>query len=183
MKRDIDQILTEWLVLEAQSGDERAMNHLAREWRPKLLRYAARQIQDEEAAKDVVQETFIAVSKSIGKLKDPASFPRWIYQILHRRGVDYIRGKARGRRNSMVMDTDSISEEIVHEGILVSTIDIHNALHILKSDSYQLIHLHYLHGFNLREIAQITGTPVGTLKSRLHAARNLLRQFLGGKSS
>lgn len=181
MKRDSEQILTEWLVLLAQSGDLRAMNHLAKEWYPKLMRYAGHQVQDEDAAKDIVQETFITVSRSIGKLRDPAAFPRWIYQILHRRGVDFLRKKARVRRNEHVIE--ALYVKTSDEEMLTSNIDIRNALQNLKGDGYQLIHLHYLHGFNLKEIARITGIPVGTVKSRLHSARNHLRRLLGDKLS
>jgi len=56
MKRDSEQILTEWLVSCAQYGDSRALNHLAKIWRPRLLRYAGRQIQDEEAAKNLCRK-------------------------------------------------------------------------------------------------------------------------------
>ena len=181
MKRDSEQILTEWLVLLAQTGDLRAMNQLATQWHPRLMRYASRQIQDEDAAKDIVQETFITVSRSIGKLRDPAAFPRWIYQILHRRGVDFLRRRARVRRNDQV--TCGFCGTPSDEEILTSNIDIRNALQNLKDDGYQLIHLHYLHGFNLKEIARITGIPVGTVKSRLHSARNQLRRLLGDKLS
>ena len=179
MRRDSEQILTEWLVLWAQSGDSRAMNHLAIKWRPKLIRYASRQIQDVEAAKDLVQETFITVCKSIGKLNDPAAFPRWIYQILHRRGVDYIRSRARIRRGNQAVNESC--GKTSDEETLTSNIDIHNALHHLENSSYQLVHLHYLHGFNLKEIARVTGIPVGTVKSRLYAARHHLRQLMGDK--
>ncbi len=180
MKRDSTQILTEWLVLKAQSGDSQAMNLLAKQWYPILLRYAAYQIQDDESAKDVVQETLIAVSKGIRKLNDPAAFSRWIYQILHRRGVDYVRNRIKERSNdNSYIEFDN---KVFDEDRMASSIDIQRALRNLKDNSYQLVHLHYLHGFNSREIATITGIPEGTIKSRLHAARNHLRQLLGGIS-
>ena len=178
MKRNSEQILTEWLVLKARSGDSRAMNLLVKEWHPKLLRYSSRQIRDEEAAKDVVQDTFMTVFKGIRKLKDPAAFPRWIYQILHRRGVDYIRRRTRNRRTN---DFIASVNQTLDEDKTMEALDIQRALRDLDSDSYQVVHLHYLHGFNLRDVSRITGVPEGTVKSRLFSARNHLRQFLGGK--
>jgi RNA polymerase sigma-70 factor (ECF subfamily) len=178
MERNSEQILTEWLVLKAQSGDVRAMNLLVKEWHPKLLRYASRQILDGEAAKDVVQDTFMTVTKSIRKLKDPAAFPRWLYQILHRRGVDHIRRETRSRRNdNFTAPVNQTLDEIK----TTESLDVQKALRNLDSDNYQVVHLHYLHGFNLKEISRITGVPEGTVKSRLYSARNNLRQFLGGK--
>jgi RNA polymerase sigma factor (sigma-70 family) len=178
MKRNSEQILTEWLVLKAQSGDVRAMNLLMKQWHPKLLRYASRQIRDGEAAKDVVQNTFMTVTKGIRKLKDPAAFPRWIYQILHRRGVDYLRREIRSKRND---DFTAPVNQRLNEDRTTESLDIQKALRNLDSDSYQVVHLHYLHGFNLKEVSRITRVPEGTVKSRLYSARNNLRQFLGGK--
>jgi RNA polymerase sigma-70 factor (ECF subfamily) len=178
MKRNSEQILTEWLVLKARSGDARAINLLVKEWHPKLRRYASRQIRDEEAAKDVVQDTFMTVTKGIRKLKDPAAFPRWIYQILHRRGVDYIRRKTRSRRND---DLNVAVNQTLNVDKTTESLDIQKALRNLDSDSYQVVHLHYLHGFNLKEVSRITGVPEGTVKSRLYSARNHLRQLLGGE--
>ena len=178
MKRNSEQILTEWLVLKARSGDVRAMNLLVKEWHPKLLRYSSRQLRDEEAAKDVVQDTFMTVTKGMRKLKDPAAFPRWVYQILHRRGVDYLRREMRSRRND---DFTAPSNQTLDEDKTTESLDIQKALRNLDSDSYQVVHLHYLHGFNLKEVSRITSVPEGTVKSRLYSARNNLRQFLGGK--
>jgi RNA polymerase sigma-70 factor (ECF subfamily) len=127
-----------------------------------------------------VKETLlITVSRSIGKLRDPAAFPRWVYQILHRRGVDFLRKNARVSQNGRRVR--ELEEKPADEGIIASTIDIRNALRHLSRDSYQVIHLHYLRGFSLKEIACITWIPVGTVKSSLHAARNNMRQILGGK--
>ena len=179
MKRNSDQILTELLVLRAQSGDSRAIDLLVKEWHPRLLRYASRQIRDQEAAKDVVQETFMTVSKGIRHLNDPAAFSRWIYQILHRRGVDYLRSKGRNKRSDASAEFDNRS---CNEEKMTASIDIRNALHRLEDNSYQLVHLYYLHGFGLKEIARITGIPEGTVKSRLHAARNHLRRLLGERN-
>ena len=124
-----------------------------------------------------MQDTFIAVSKGIRRLNDPAAFPRWIYQILHRRGVDYIRSKGRFRQSQQTIN--SIDREAFDEDKMTSKIDIQKALNNLTDDSYRLVHLHYLHGFNMKEIARITGIPEGTVKSRLHAARKHLKRLLG----
>ena len=178
MQRNSEQILTEWLVLHAQSGNAAALDQLLKIWYPKFLRYATHQLRNAEAAKDVVQETLFAVAKSIGKLEDPATFPKWAYQILQRRGVDYLRKEIRIRRNSAIegnppwhIDNDS--------GVGMDTrLALGKALDSLKTDSYQIVHLRYLIGLNLKEIAAVMGIPEGTVKSRLHSARVQLRKLL-----
>ncbi len=97
MRRNSEHILSEWLVLNAQSGKSAAMDQLLRIWYPKFLRYSTHQLNNREAAKDVVQETLLTIARKIGKVKDPVAFPKWAYQILHRRGVDFQRNEIRRR--------------------------------------------------------------------------------------
>lgn len=178
MQRNSDQILTEWLVLSAQGGNAKALDQLLRIWYPKLLRYATHQVRNAEAAKDVVQEALMTVAKRITRLDDPAAFPKWTYQILQRRGVDYVRKEIRSRRNSSA--AGSLNEEIDGESTanLDSHIMLNKALANLSQDSYQIVHLRYLIGLDLREIAAVIGIPAGTVKSRLHSARTQLRALL-----
>lgn len=182
MQRNRDQVLTEWLVLHAQGGNARAMDQLLKHWYPKLLRYASNQIENREAAKDVVQETMMIVARRIGRLRDPAAFPKWTYQILQRRGVDYLRKEIRNRRNT---DASPRCDEALDGdpmGDLDVRMTVNNALQSLQSDSYQIVHLRYLLGLDLREIANVVGIPTGTVKSRLHSARAQLRTLLEEKA-
>lgn len=178
MQRNSDQILTEWLVLSAQGGNAEALDQLLRIWYPKLLRYASHQVQNSEAAKDVVQEALMTVAKRIAKLDDPAAFPKWTYQILQRRGVDYLRKEIRSRRNSAA--GGSLNGEIDDKSTinLDSQIMLNKALADLSPDRYQIVHLRYLIGLDLKEIAAVIGIPTGTVKSRLHSARTQLRALL-----
>ncbi len=173
MKRSSQQILDEWLVTCSQSGDKQALNRLLQRWRPRLLAYAHRQLGDVEAAKDVVQETLLAVTKEIRKLKDVATFPKWCYQILHRRGCDWIAKKQRQRRNDDVLILESVEQdEPGFDPVL------QKALNTLDTDHYQTLRLFYLEEFSLVEIAEIIRVPVGTVKSRLFNGRLKLKQYL-----
>lgn len=183
MRRNSEQILTEWLVLGAQSGQVSAVEQLLKIWYPKLLRYATHQLGNKDAAQDVVQETAITVARTIRKLKDPVAFPKWAYQILHRRGVDYQRREIR-RRNRETPVSSPHNVDIAAESAGDQQEDgmlIQNALKGLGELSYNVIHLHYLHGLSVKEIATICDIPEGTVKSRLHAARGKLRELLAGK--
>ena len=180
MQRNSDHILTEWLVLNAQSGKAAAMDQLLKIWYPRFLRYSAHQLHDREAAQDVVQETLVTVAKKIVNLKDPVAFPKWAYQILHRRGVDYQRTEIRRRSREA---SDGCPETPSHGDALPefesdTSQAIRDALAGLNGLSYNVIHLFYLDGLSLREIATICCIPVGTVKSRLHTARGKLRKIL-----
>jgi len=183
MSRNREDILTEWLVLNAQSGKTEAMNQLLKIWYPKFLRYSTRQLQDEEAAKDAVQDALVVVAKKIVGLRDPVAFPKWAYQILHRRGVDHQRAEMRRRNNESANRVLEATAESDDRSTL--SIDarqtIGSALQHLDGDCYNVVHLHYLHELSLREIAAICHIPVGTVKSRLHTARGKLRKLLVDK--
>ena len=156
------------------------MNELLKLWYPKLLRYSARQLNDGDAAKDVVQETLVLIAKRIRKLKDPVAFPRWSYQILHRRGVDYQRSeiRRRARETKTAQPETSNAAEAAPEFEIDTQQTVQGALTELDSDSYTVVHLFYLHDLSLREIATICSIPVGTVKSRLHTARGKLKKLL-----
>ena len=180
MERNSDHVLTEWLVLNAQSGKAAAMEQLLKRWYPKFLRYSTYQLKSSEAAKDVVQETLLTVARKIGRLKDPVAFPRWSYQILHRRGVDYQRSEIRRRQREVSDDgTETAASDVQDDEQRNDDSEvIHTAMQGLGELSYNMIHLRYLHGLSLKEVAAVCDIPVGTVKSRLHAARNKLKVLL-----
>ncbi len=179
MKRTPEQILTEWLVLQTQAGKQEALSHLLREWHPRLLRYAIRQLKDAEAAREVVQETMLNLARGIMRLRDPATFPKWCYQILQRRCSDHLRKVVRERaRAAGVEELDHIAAPALADQAEV--LSLHKALATLSREGYQVVHLHYLDGFNTAEIAEIIEVPEGTVKSRLYKARQDLRAIMGG---
>lgn len=183
MHRNSDNVLTEWLVLSAQGGKASAVNQLLKIWYPRFLRYSARQLNDGDAAKDVVQDTLVLIAKRIRRLKDPVAFPRWSYQILHRRGVDYQRSEIRRRaREAKTAQPDTPTREDTNPEFEVDTKQtVRDALAELDSDGYTVVHLYYLHDLSLREIATICSIPVGTVKSRLYTARGKLKKLLEEK--
>lgn len=180
MTRTSDQILSEWLVLQVQSGNRTARDALCRLWYPLLHRYAARQLEDGAEAADAVQEALIKSLDRIALLRDPAAYPLWVYTILHRRCMDELRRRIRHRR--FVQESERELEAGPADAYRSDQdlrADLAGAMQKLGAESYQVVHLHYLHGLGLQDIAEITGVPAGTVKSRLHAARNKLKQYLG----
>jgi RNA polymerase sigma-70 factor (ECF subfamily) len=172
MPRDSEQILTEWLVLQAQSGSADALEQLLKLWYPKLLRYAAGQARGQDAAKDVVQETLLSAARRIRRIQDPAAFPSWLYRILQRRIADHLRIQIRQQRADAAGDTYSDEAE-PGPGT-----PLQDALASLAAESYQVVHLRYLIGLSVKEIAAIIEVPEGTVKSRLYTARAQLRTLL-----
>jgi RNA polymerase sigma-70 factor (ECF subfamily) len=178
MNRNSEQVLTEYLVINCQLGDADALHQLLTIWYPKLLRYAKRQLGDEQKAQDAVQITLEMVSKSIRQLKDPAAFAKWVYQVLQGKSVDLIRSKQRQDKLCAEYSQyqESIDQSMVENEDQNS--DFSRLLAGLPIEVYQLVHLHYLEGFNMQEIGELLGVPSGTIKSRLHHARQLIKHHL-----
>ncbi len=173
-----DRILDEYLVVLSQSGSSEALDGLARRWTPRLRRYAARLLggssDDAETARDVVQEVWIGVIRGLRGLRDPGQFPAWIYGITTRKCADVIRTKVRRRR----FDADSAAGRSRKEAGLTpeSQIDLASAIRGLPLTHRAVVHLFYREEMRVEEIASILEIPVGTVKSRLHSARETLRE-------
>ena len=179
MRRKSEQIFVEWLVLGAQSGDSEALAELIKNLYPKLLRYAARQLNNEDSAKDVVQNVFEVLSKDFRKVKDPAAFMAWVYQITHRKSIDYIRENQRRRTLREHYEYENSIQTIEPQSADVLILD--DLLRKLAPAQYQLVHLYYLEGFSVNEVASILKVPNGTIKSRLFAVRQQLTDLTGEK--
>ncbi len=178
MKRNSEQILVEWLVIEAQLGEASAMTQLVHLFYPKMLRFATRQLQDQEAAKDVVQNTLEVLSRDIGRVSDPSAFTGWLYQVLHRKGVNFIRQAMRTRQINQVLETD-LEASTQGGDEPAESLQLEKLLVELESDTYQIIHLHYLEGLSIRAIAEVLVLAEGTVKSRLFNARRQLHKLTG----
>ena len=98
MKRQVDDILDELLVLRCQDGEAGAVDQLFRRWQPRLRRHAWRMTGEHDLADDAVQDAWMAILRGLSRLSDPATFPTWAYRIVTRKVVDLIRRKQRQRR-------------------------------------------------------------------------------------
>lgn len=178
MRRGLEQALDDYLVLLAQGGSQEAFARLAARWTPKLLAFAARTLGTTEAAKDVVQDTWESAVRGLPRLSDPASFRAWIYAIAARKCADALRGKYRDAR--IAESAEAMSAEMASaEGEHNTRLDIAEALKRLPPEQRVAVSLFFSEGMSVAEIATISGAPAGTVKSRLFAARQTLREIFG----
>jgi RNA polymerase sigma-70 factor (ECF subfamily) len=179
----LERALDEYLVSLSQAGSVDALDALARRWTPRLLRYARRVLggsDDAEAARDVVQDTWVGVIRGLRGLRDPAQFPGWIYGIATRRCADAIRAQTRRRRHDAGVGAGPAGEAVAASSASSEQhIDLANAIRGLSPIHRAVVHLFYLEDFTVEEIASVLEIPAGTVKSRLHHAREALRQHLG----
>jgi RNA polymerase sigma-70 factor (ECF subfamily) len=179
-----DRALDEYLVVLSQTGSREALDGLARRWTPRLLRYSRRVLggssEAAEAARDVVQETWIGAIRGLPGLRDPAQFPAWIYGIATRKCADAIR--ASRRRGRLVADSAVGGSDRAAELAADRQIDLATAIRTLPPMHRAVVHLFYREDLGVDEIAAVLNVPAGTIKSRLHHAREALRRQLGASA-
>jgi RNA polymerase sigma-70 factor (ECF subfamily) len=180
------RVLDEYLVSLGQAGSVEALDGLARRWTPRLLRYAARVLgasaDAAETTRDVVQETWIGAIRGLRGLRDPAQFPAWIYGIATRKCADAIRSNMRRRR----LEAQAEAGDAARSTASLATeqqIDMKTAIRGLPPIHRAVLHLFYREELSVEEIASVLGIPAGTVKSRLHHAREALRRQLGSAAA
>jgi RNA polymerase sigma-70 factor (ECF subfamily) len=175
-----DKLFNAILVLRCQRRDESAFRELVNRWEPRLYYYLRRIVENENDVWDTLQETWLAVFQNIRKLQDPLKFPTWLYQISHNKAVSLLRKenrytqmtfeqKANYRENNNTVSAVNEQAELVHK-----------ALEKLKLAHREVLTLHFLEGFSIREMAWVIGISEGTAKSRLYYAKNELQKALKG---
>jgi len=161
----------ELLVIDAKQGDKAAFTQLCRYFHPSLLRYSYKLCNDVQLAHDAVQNSWIKITKSILKIEDPRAFRSWIYQSVKWQTLDLIRKDQRDKQRLSEIDVDELSadEDKNNSGYLLAHIAE------LSDIDKQAIHLFYLDNMSIEEISIVLEVPIGTVKSRLYRARQMLK--------
>ncbi|MEZ5680204.1 MAG: RNA polymerase sigma factor [Erythrobacter sp.] len=167
------RLFDELLVTMMQAGDRRSADRLAARWHPRLARTARRLLGSEEMALVAVQESWVAILRGIGSLRDPARFAPWAFGILRRRCVDRIRASQSRRDREDALETDPAGESHADEGIA-----IRQAFAGLPHDQRLAAQLFFVEGLSLAEIAEVQQVHLGTAKTRLFHARRRLKAAL-----
>ena len=172
LKRDS---LNEWLVIRSQQGEKDAFTALVRNWQQRYYLYALNRLKDKEAARDVTQDCLLSISRSLGNLSDPAAYLKRSFRILERRCIDWLRKTIRERE--VIQQQETLPEIAVNDGN-EAKLTVEQLLARLDSRLAAILRLYYLEAFTVNEIAEISGVPAGTVKSRLFYARKLMMKSL-----
>ena len=170
----------ESLVMRAQRGDDFAVERLLQVSYPKLLRLARSIVRSDDAARDIVQETMLALSMHIAGLKSPGAYDAWAGQILRRCCFSHFRRRRRERH--VTSDVEAFAavelEADPDEPDPVASARLLAAVEMLGGKSREVVSLHYFRGLSVNEIATAVDASVGAVKVRLHRARIELRTRL-----
>ena len=157
-------------VARCREGDEAAMTALIDRHRNRLIRTAANLLRDRYEAEDIAQESFLKAFREIGKLREDRAFSGYLYRICVRLCMDRLRLK---RPELVEFDPgtpaagNNIENKVVVEKLLA----------MMPVDLRTTLVLREMEQLSYEEVAEVMHVPVGTVRSRLHSAREKFRNL------
>ncbi|MEX2601965.1 MAG: sigma-70 family RNA polymerase sigma factor [Balneolaceae bacterium] len=183
------QLSDEDLMELFQGGTVRAFNILVSRYKDRLHNFLYRYTRNHQDCEDLVQETFLRVHRSRQSYTRIARFSTWMYTIALNLAKSLYKKKQRmhtlsihedpGDPDSMEMhieDSGILQDEILHQKLCVE--ELEKALEKLNDEFKEAIILRDIQELTYEEISEITGTPMGTVKSRINRGRVQLQEIL-----
>ncbi|MBX3209896.1 MAG: RNA polymerase sigma factor [Labilithrix sp.] len=182
----------ETLMLRYQQGDRAAFAQLVRRHQTPLFNFALRQVRVPQVAEDVVQESFVRVVQNAADFKHEARFTTWVYTITRNLCIDHLRKRALRKHPSL---DESRGEEGDGPTLGEQTADprasvereatgtelkerIARAVDTLPDEQREVFLMREIANLPFKEIAEITGVPENTVKSRMRYALERLQEHL-----
>ena len=165
------------LILKARRGDVDAFNVLVTRWERRVFSYIVRSVGDREDSLDLSQDTFLKAYRGLRNLQNVERFPQWLFRIAHNETISWRRKK----RPEPIEDSElerATNPSTRREYAAELTVVVKQALKSLPEEQRQAVLLKVYQGFKFHEIADITGVPVSTVKSRVYSGFEALKAVL-----
>ena len=165
------------LVLLAQQGDRDALNKLLEGVQGRLFRYISRLLNNSAVAEDALQETLLRIARKIQWLNEPTLFETWAYRIASREVLRM------SKRSGVVAATERLELDLAAPEAELPRMtwdELSRLTRELSPECRAVMALHYGEDRPLKEVADILGVPLGTVKSRLGYGLMRLRTMVSG---
>ncbi|WP_409420889.1 RNA polymerase sigma factor RpoE [Pseudaeromonas sp. ZJS20] len=189
MSEEIEANIDQALVERVQRGDKQAFNLLVSKYQHKVIGLVSRFVNNPGDAADVAQEAFIKAYRSLPTFRGESAFYTWLYRIAVNTAKNYL--TAQGRRPpdadveaseaEFYEGADALHEQATPENLMLSDElkrHVRAALDSLPDDLRQAITLREIEGLSYEEIAVIMDCPVGTVRSRIFRAREVIDKWI-----
>ncbi|HNK04654.1 MAG TPA: RNA polymerase sigma factor RpoE, partial [Accumulibacter sp.] len=178
------------LVERAQAGDGQAFEVLFAKYQRKVARLLSRYIRDQSEVEDVSQEAFIKAYRALPSFRGESAFYTWLYRISINTAKNYLVAQGRRAPTSTEVDADDAEsfddagqlrdintpESLLQSRQIGETIDA--AMAGLPEDLRRAIMLREIEGLSYEEIAEAMNCPIGTVRSRIFRAREVVAEKL-----
>lgn len=171
------------MIKRIRQGDRALFGQLAEKYYSEVFRYCYYQTGSEHAAYDCTQETFYHLMRFLDTYTEQNHFKAYLLRIALNVCRDYFRKNTREKPEDhelLLPEETAASDPACQpslENQVITRAIIQNGLNMLPETQREVIILFYYHGYRQREIAQITGVPLSTIKTRLRAGIGKLQEF------
>lgn len=177
------------LVAKARSGDERAYRTLLQKYERAVFSICLRMVRNRDEASDLAQESFIKVFHSLDRYNPQYAFSSWLFKITSNLCIDHLRKRRiatfgmddpidgeKGEIQRQYMTTDPNPEEVYVRSEKVRRLE--EAIAALPEHYRIMLVLRHQEDLSYEEIADTLSIPLGTVKARIHRAREMLKGLL-----
>ena len=178
------------LVAAALDGSQEAYRQLVVRFERPLFSLIARMVGDRMAAEDLAQETFVKAFRHLAAYDRTRKFSSWLFKIAHNTALDHLRRReldtvaletpeaGGGDLAAILTDPSERSPEAVAQRSDLAQA-LARAVAGLRPEYREVVLLRFAEGQAYQDIAEVTGLPLGTVKTQLHRARKELMKVLG----
>lgn len=169
------------LVAASQAGDQDAFAQLVQRHQRRVFNLVFRMLQQYEEANEITQETFLAAWQGLPTFRGDSRFSTWLYRIAYNCCLKQLEQRKRDKALQLAMQTEQVS---AHEQIN-NELEAHDCQSLVREHlsmlpaKYRIVLvLRHLQDMTYEEMAEILTMPIGTIKTHLFRARNLLKERL-----
>jgi RNA polymerase sigma-70 factor, ECF subfamily len=186
-----NQVAERVLLAKLRRKDPSAFELLVKTHQDRVFDFCFRMLGDKEEACDLVQDIFVSIHQHVEKFRADAKLSTWIFRVSKNHCLNrlkYLRRRGRGRSDELgdVREAE-LAAAAGAPGRPDEALDaqderalVHRAISQLEEDQRMLVVLRDIEGLSYEEIVEITDLAVGTVKSRLHRAREKLANIIAG---
>lgn len=173
------------LISRGRSGDMGAVESLYEMFKRPIFNLAYRHTMNRAVAEDLLQDVFLKVFSNLRSVRDPETFPGWVYRIALNTCYSHLRQKrSQGDRHVSLTDLEGRIEEAGGEPVETDIRGpLDDAVRSLPPRLRSVFVLHDVQGYKHREVSRLLGCSVGTSKSQLFKARMRVREFLRARKA
>jgi RNA polymerase sigma-70 factor (ECF subfamily) len=168
------------LAADVLGGRPEAFTALVERYDRAVYHLALKTVRDPEEAKDVAQETFFKAFRSLHTFRPDKRFSTWIFAICYHAAIDRLNRRKRFTDDEMPDRADAAPGPEAVALMKAEARELQAAVDALPQKYRTVITLYHLQGKQYEEIAKVLGLPLGTVKTHLHRAKEMLRTRLAG---
>lgn len=188
---DLSKVKTRNLIYKIKNeNSQEAWKELYDRYHDRTLQYIKKIVPDKTIAEDILGETFYKVNEHISTYNPEYQFTTWIYTIAGNFAIDHLRRKKKEKtffssdqlpRSASKHDQSNTIESLPKKNSEVSIVDhiyLERAIDSLPPKQKEAIKLIDISGYSYEQCVEMMGLPMGTIKSRLFRAREMIKDYL-----